>query len=98
MIETDIQHTKRLLTGETLRDLRKAAKRMNVTEDSLIWLMSDVFESGHVRSRAYADCPKHVILDGLVDEGESGLLEYRPWRLTAKAREIMERATHNKAI
>lgn len=96
MIETDILQTKRLLTGDTLRDLRKAAKKMNVSEDSLIWLMSDVFESGHVRSRAYADCPKHVILDGLVDEGESGLLQYRPWRMTAKAHEIMALATHNK--
>ncbi len=95
MIETDIQQTKRQMTGDTLRSLRKAAKKMNVSEDSLIWLMSDVFVSGHVRSRAYADCPKHVILDGLVDEGESGLLAYRPWRLTAKARDIMGRATHN---
>ena len=73
MIETDIQQTKRLLTGDTLRDLRKAAKKLGQMRESSLTF-------------------KHVILDGLVEKAERGLLDYRPWRLTATAREIMELA------
>lgn len=87
-ISLQIAAMKRELSSETLKGLRSAAKKLNVTVDSLIWLMTDVYSSGHSRSRAYSDCPKCVIEDGLVVERLGSGSAYTPWMMTEKAKEI----------
>jgi hypothetical protein len=67
-IAHQIASARRKLSGESLRALRKAAKTFNVKSDSLLWMLTPVFPSGHVRSSAYRDCPPCVVEDGLVKE------------------------------
>jgi hypothetical protein len=88
-INLQIAAMKRQLSSETLKELRSAAKKLNVTVDSLIWLMTPVYSSGHSRSHAYSDCPEHVIEDGLVVERLGSGFAYTPWMMTEKAKEIV---------
>ncbi len=89
-ILTQIEAAKRELSGDTLRDLKKSAKRLNVTVDSLVWLLTPVYTSGHYRSNAYADCPRCVIDDGLAVERLGSTLAYTPWMMTDKAKAIVK--------
>lgn len=88
-ISQQISASIRRLDGTTLKRAKLIAKRENITVDSLIWLFNDVFDSGHVRSAAYRDCPSCVIQDGLVTEALGRGLNFTPWQFTDKARSIV---------
>jgi len=90
-IDQQVAATKRELSGDTLKELRRVAKKLNVSVDSLVWLLTPVFSSGHVRSAAYNDCPPCVVEDGLVIERFGSSLAYVPWMMTDKAKEIVEK-------
>lgn len=79
----------RRLDGVTLTHAKKRARQWNVKVESLIWLLNDVYDSGHVRSHAYHDCPACVVNDGLVVERLGSGLNYTPWAFTAKAKSIL---------
>jgi hypothetical protein len=88
--ETDeITKEKRLLDGETIKLLKKAAKKENVSADSMLWLLVDVFSSGKIKSRAFHDAPACVKNDGLIQEKDSGHLNFLAWELTEKAAKIL---------
>lgn len=88
-INLQIAAMKRELPSQTLKGLRSAAKKLNVTVDSLIWLMTSVYSSGHSRSNSYSDCPECVIEDGLVVERLGSGFAYTPWMMTEKAKQIV---------
>ena len=85
----EITKEKRLLDGETIRLLKKAAKKENVSTDSMLWLLVDVFSSGKIKSRAFHDAPACVKNDGLIQEKDSSHLNFLAWELTEKATKIL---------
>ena len=88
---SEIKKEMRLLDGDTLRLLKKAAKKNNVSPESLIWLLTDVFNSGKIKSHAFHDCPECVKNDGLIQARRSELLNYTPWELTEKGKKILSK-------
>ena len=88
-IMEQISGCKKQMSAESNSDAKKAARKHNVSVESLIWLIMDVYDSGHVRSAAYKDCPACVIEYGLVVQSLGLGLNYTPWMLTDKALGIM---------
>ena len=95
MKESELQVIKqrRLMSANTLKDLQKAARKNNVTEGSLIWLLTPTFSNGAIRSHSFSDAPNFVISDGLVVERLDSGLSYTPWAFTTKAESILEKTT-----
>ena len=91
-IDEQIAAAKKELSRDTLMGLKQLSKKFNVSVDSLVWLLTSVYSSGHVRSNAYADCPHCVIEDSLVVERFGSSLAYVPWVMTEKAKAILEQA------
>ncbi len=89
-IEKQIKAEKRLMDGYTLLLLKKAAKKENVSQDSLIWIITDVYSSGKVRSNGWVDVPEFVKDDGLVEEHDI-CAAYLSWRFTDKAKQILDK-------
>lgn len=85
----EIENEKRLLDGETLKLLKKAAKKENICANSMLWLLVDVFSSGKIKSRAFHDAPAYVKNDGVIQERESGHLNFLAWELTEKGKKII---------
>lgn len=91
-IEMQIAAVKRELSAKALADLKHCGRLLNVSSDSLVWLLTPVYSSGHLRSSAYADCPMCVVDDGLVTERINSVLNYVPWMMTEKAIAIVEKS------
>jgi hypothetical protein len=88
----EIELEKRQMSGETLKLFKKAARQENVSVNSLVWMLTDVFSNGVMRSRAHSDAPECVKLDGLIQEREQGMLSFIPWEWTEKAKNILAKA------
>jgi hypothetical protein len=86
-----IKKEMRLLDGVTLRKVKKVARHLNITAESLIWVFNGVFSDGTTRSNSYYDAPKHVIDDGIITERHSDFLHYIGWKFTAKGEMVAER-------
>jgi hypothetical protein len=91
----EIEQEKRLLDGETLKLLKKAAKQENVCVNSMLWLLVDVFSNGKIKSRAFYDAPAYVKDDGLIEERDSSHLNFLAWRLTEKGEKILAKIKNN---
>jgi hypothetical protein len=85
----NLQGLKKTLSGDSLRDLRRAAKKHRVHPDTLLWMLCDVDNDGRLRSRAHADAPQHVIEDGVINPRYSEMLHFMGWEWSAKGREIL---------
>jgi hypothetical protein len=91
----EIEQEKRLLEGETLKLLKKAAKKENVCPNSMLWLLTDVFSNGKIKSRAFYDAPAYVKDDGLIEERDSSHLNFLAWQLTEKGKKILSKIKDN---
>lgn len=89
--DSDIQSTIRVLDRDTKTLLRKVSRESLVSQESMIWLLTPVFENGHIRSNAYCDIPDCVIQDGLAQERKGDVLKYIPFSFTDKGKEILNR-------
>ena len=90
-IEEDIDLMLKYLSGDAIKDLKKAAKKYNVSQRTLIWILTDVYPNGHMRSNSFLDIPHYVIDEGIVVEKEGTSLRYIPWIFTGKGEEIINK-------
>jgi hypothetical protein len=88
-ISAQIKAIKKKLDAEGLKNLKAAAIKHNISEDSLIWMLVDVYASGHYRSNSYYDCPVCVVSDGLVEQDSRAGINYLGWKLTEKAKTVL---------
>lgn len=79
----NIKKMKRSLSGDTLRLVKKAAKKENVCLDTFVWLLLDN------KSRAYSDAPECAKLDGVIEPKIQDFFHYTPWQLTEKGQNIL---------